>query len=512
MSKHPDIEKILSAARPKRGLLGVARRLGHPATFVHMSRCGVCREEYSTWTNVLRSADRLGVDLTPSSEELLDGFKTALRESGEDSTVVNRLTGRRTPPLPVQAAAIATVALAAILGLGAVTGTFSGNNTSAKTGATTSTSTSTTLSQETTGTTSSTTTTSGSTTVVSTTSTTTPPATTTTLPHVPTWSTTSVSGLPNTEHINYLACPSESVCLGSPQGPDPYLWRSTDFGTTWEQATLPAVMSIGQIGCVSATVCYVGVGVLATPDYGAIVETQDGGITWTYMNLPPGGVPIMPEITCVWGSQFCLGLGLASSQQMIQEIVEINGSSITLHSLSGSGLDTVGGLFCYSSTDCLAAGEDQNMKIPVVASSVDGGSTWTKVWSDVQVDGGLQGVACEGPNDCVAVGVKALPSRGTADSIAYISTDGGHSWKQVDEESGITAGEAVSCTVTICFADNLSLEGINTFDFSGEATSVIYTVPTQVELSPIACVPSGSECVAIGFTGGPTSQVTVTFK
>lgn len=284
----------------------------------------------------------------------------------------------------------------------------------------------------------------------------------------------------STWFLHGISCaPGTSDCwvVGARFGLDGNVLSSTNGGLSWTSQTMnlpsgtsnlpsgvPAgINGIRAISCPSATTCFAGGSVAsgsAGTFYPAMVETANGGSSWTPLSLP------------------------------------------TSIETSGSGLE-IGGVSCPDTTHCFAVGgvPPDSSGSPIVVATTDG-SNWS-AQSPPSTTGALNAVSCATDSDCVAVG-------GSGSIIA--TANGGTSW--TTETSGTTSLlTAVSCpTATTCVATGYSGTILVTTDATSGtgATWTAETSGTTNDLGGVSCAPGTSDCFAAGAGGTILATTTAT--
>lgn len=278
---------------------------------------------------------------------------------------------------------------------------------------------------------------------------------------------TGYATLPTGLTLTGLSCVSSTVCWASGTGPagEPAVAETTDGAQTWANMSPASWASAtwwpNSIDCVSASTCW-----LAGQDEShgvapALVETTDGGNTWTQLsNLPvitqydPNGTYQLNAISCVSASS-CVavgGLNYSDGKAVVITTAD-GGSSWSLSSdptllksqqLFGvSCLTTAGG-----TVRCVAAADAPAAAGPVTLVSRDGGATWGHRQS-FDTTGWFSSVSCATVSRCWVAGA------GT--SVALAGTlDGGTSWSTVSSDTTDQEG-AVSCLnsrVCVAAVDN----------------------------------------------------------
>lgn len=269
--------------------------------------------------------------------------------------------------------------------------------------------------------------------------------------------------LPTGLALTGLSCVSSTVCWASGTGPTgkPAVAETTDGAQTWTDMS-PASWATAtwwphSIDCVSASTCWLAGEDDAQGVAPALVETTDGGATWTQLNdLPtitqydPNGTYQLSGISCVSGLSCVAVGGLNESDGKAVAIATADGgSSWTLSSdptllksqdLFGvSCLTTAGrGVRCVAAADALAAAG------PVTLVSPDGGTTWGHR-QRFDTTGWFSSVACASVQRCWVAGA------GT--SVALAGTlDGGTSWSTVSSDTTDQEGSVSCLNRQVCVA------------------------------------------------------------
>ncbi len=198
------------------------------------------------------------------------------------------------------------------------------------------------------------------------------------------------------------------------------LWssRSTDFGTTWQQAGNLPTPFVGAAGleCDVSGTCLVAGYVPAGPGHGtgALALSVDGGQTWASATVP-AGVGLLQSVACATSTS-CLAAGTTSTT--VSDVVPAKGELLqsvdgghTWSSAPVPPVDDAYGLACPSATKCAMVGTDW-AGAPVVATgavaqSHDGGQTFTPS-SSAYVPLNLAAISCPTTAACIAVGGDTL--------------------------------------------------------------------------------------------------------
>jgi len=224
-----------------------------------------------------------------------------------------------------------------------------------------------------------------------------------------------------------VACLSTSVCAGVGGAA---VFRTTNGGTTWASATLPAAAAseaadLVSIACPSTSVCE-AVGTSNTTAGGAVAfRSNNGGASWSAQKLPKN-IADLTAVACATAST-----------------CEAVGASFAIS--SGYTL-----LSCPGSATCPEASASGNTpSYPYALRTTDGGAKWVSTKLPTSV-GALSAIACPTPSVCDAVGAHATASTSAAALaepavVAVRSTDGGTTWAAQPLPAGITSLKGIAC-------------------------------------------------------------------
>jgi len=166
---------------------------------------------------------------------------------------------------------------------------------------------------------------------------------------------------------------------------------TSDGGSTWRQSSLPVGTSpvmgfprFGDVTCVGRTHCLI-VGDATPPDgnpSGFIIESTDGGRTWSYDVVPPS-TNILNAVTCVTASECVVaGGGIEPRGNSVQDLLSTSdgGGTWTSHSVPLSVF--LSGISCPTMSSCIAVGSGLSARNPTIEPGAvvvthDGGGTWT---------------------------------------------------------------------------------------------------------------------------------------
>jgi hypothetical protein len=311
---------------------------------------------------------------------------------------------------------------------------------------------------------------------------------------------------------------------------------STNAGKSWHgYATLPAALMLNALSCVSASVCWAaGTNFQGKP---GVAETTDGGQTWTDMSLASWATATWwpNSIECVSATN-CWLMGQDEPQGLVAPaLLETTDGGATWTQLSNlpavtsadpNGTYQLNGMSCVSALSCVAVGGlGYGDGKSVVITTADGGANWTlSADPTLAKSNELFSVSClpaaTGTVHCAAA-ADALEAAGP---VTLISRDGGATWghRQIFDDTGWL--NSISCgTVQHCWAAGAgtSVGLLGTQDGGTSWSSVNSDTTNQV--GTVSCL-NGQVCVAaiddgiwvtqddggLGSTGSPTTGASTT--
>ncbi len=300
--------------------------------------------------------------------------------------------------------------------------------------------------------------------------------------------------------LNAVACSTARICVAV--GGTGTILSTTDGGVTWHKRYSGTPVGLDAVTCVTKGVClavgeqlvhYLNVHYSTGDRGGAILTSQDGGLTWrqrhnpmdTYLNTCPSCLVAIGEAlhgTSCWSLTGCLAVGEDAAL-----LVSTDGGAgwIARRSLVIPGGQRPGlwAIACPFGRTCLAAGEHGT-----ILTSTDGGANWTirpnpysGTWSV------LNAIACASSKVCLAAG----------DSGMLASADGGATWHQ---STGPRAAAITCPTSKTCLAvgDNGTIA--TSLDAGATWSTYHYPSAAGTAFQGVACV-SGNTCLAVGQNG-----------
>jgi hypothetical protein len=259
-----------------------------------------------------------------------------------------------------------------------------------------------------------------------------------------TWSNQTVAG--GVPFLNGVACPTANECIAvggvSEMGGtgNAEIVATHNGGSEWTRQTPPDVpVDLSEISCPSSSTCY-AIGQLGP----GIVDTTNGGQTWTSGTLPAGDTGSTDSTS----SQFN-GLSCLSPLVCILVGQSTNGAAISRTTDGGRSWNTVAvpaglsgpnarldGVDCFGGHDCVAVGASTDVDVPAaqIVGTSDDGLDWTSEQGSNEGDVLLQNASCVSLSVCAAVG----SSEGGSGAILTTAAQQGGS--SGSGSTGITGG------------------------------------------------------------------------
>jgi hypothetical protein len=311
------------------------------------------------------------------------------------------------------------------------------------------------------------------------------------------------------QYLTSISCSSASHCVGVGQAAENsgptlnggFITTTSNGGGTWTIVPTPSGVGVlkGE-ACPSTSVCYSAGGVVEQG--GALTETVNAGASWTVVSLPSyvealDGISCPSPLDCV-----AVGADVVNQNPLVIETTD-GGNSWSDQELISDNIITLAGVSCPTSLDCVVATE-----FPAgIETTTDGGSTWVSQTIPTG-ENELEDVSCASTTFCVATGV----TNSGAQSLT--STDGGIDWAVMAMPAGVTNLEGVSCAAAaICTAvgyGGTAATGVAVGTVNAGLTWTAETLPQGVPfLTGVSCSTT-IDCVAVGTGTGPVTGIETT--
>jgi photosystem II stability/assembly factor-like uncharacterized protein len=249
-----------------------------------------------------------------------------------------------------------------------------------------------------------------------------------------------------------VSCGTATDCwaVGLGNGATAAIDATTDGGTTWHVQRVPSTITVlTGISCFNAKRC---MAVGATSSAGAVLVTDDGGGTWSVGQVPTGAVDVT-AVDCTTKLS-CISVATDGTTDWTS-VTDDFGAAWTRGGNLLPGM-VANALTCPSSTACLVTGYSPvgpGEGGGVIASTADGGSTWTGVALPNGV-GVLRSVSCAG-SLCLAAGTTSAATTGYVPGNGQLlsSDDGGATWTVAtpwtpsDDAYGVACPNTKTCVI-----------------------------------------------------------------
>jgi photosystem II stability/assembly factor-like uncharacterized protein len=316
---------------------------------------------------------------------------------------------------------------------------------------------------------------------------------------VPSWQIT--AAFPNSAlGLNGISCPTPNTCVavGETTLQTGLVLRSDDGGTTWNQQQPPTLNApLNAIDCPSVESCF-AVGAAS------VTTTTNGGHTWTTKLL---GNDRLSAISCssvrqclVVGQGVPSGSGCASGASYA---TADGGSTWTTSELL---CFTPDGIACPTATHCELVGAQQigANSYGAVFGTVDGGTHWTRQYSNQAGGSLIEAVVCPTATECHAVGNAGINSD-------LRTTDGGAQWTPMSIPASAWPRYYVAVTCLSALVCQASGNAPPISTQNGGASWSLETMPTEVEtMTGLAC-PSLLRCIGVA-TSTTAGALTLTLS
>jgi photosystem II stability/assembly factor-like uncharacterized protein len=301
--------------------------------------------------------------------------------------------------------------------------------------------------------------------------------------------------------FDHVDCPAASSCVavGADSSLSGLAATSSNDGKSWTSSIVPSGLpELTSVSCSSTSNC-VAVG------SGVAITTSDGGASWSAHTIPTSNTGLL-GVSCPSGTSTCVAVGVTPDVggPLNGAIITSNDGGVTWSATNTSfPIGAVGGVSCASSTFCVAVGAQ-------ILVTNDGGQKWAQQFVNGKV-GVLRTVSCGSSTTCVAIGANPMGTRDSSQSgFGIQSTDGGAKWSAVSLPAGSWAINALSCPdASDCILIGLSVSGSSaplwTSPDGGSTWSSTSFPATVTAVSSVDCT-SSSSCVYVGIEGGsPTA-------
>jgi photosystem II stability/assembly factor-like uncharacterized protein len=278
----------------------------------------------------------------------------------------------------------------------------------------------------------------------------------------------------------------------------------------WTPLPIQALIegNAASIACATSAICFVG-GSNGAP---LIVRSSSGlGGPWTSIGLPraAGSTDDPGTITSIACSRPSLCIATDATMNAQGVILRSVDAGVTWQSITlPNAVVFAGAAWCVRDGVCMAVGaEGTEAQIPIVLTSSGDLLQWSIADLNARTGTTLNGIACLGAKECLAVG--HLGQGSSSATAVYASTDGGRSWRSV--RAGALTRLQGATTITCFTAGRCIVAGYLSFAVThdGGASWSWVRVPPALQIDTVDCY-SASDCVALGGVGEGDSVMLAT--
>lgn len=293
-----------------------------------------------------------------------------------------------------------------------------------------------------------------------------------------------------------VSCPTATVCfaVGGGAADRAAVYRTANGGRSWARESTPAGMvPASRIACPTVSFCLAAG---AGPYEPYFLATRNGGATWTEW---PGASlfnVLVTQLTCAAPTDCVAALQSGGVLRSTN-----GGASWSL--VRPSGLSTVTGVSCPSSSTCVAVGPGTATGTVAVARSTNGGASFGPPVTFTSPASPLPEVSCASTTSCAVTG------SGAGGRLVELTATAGSTWHAVALPGIVASAVAVACpTEASCAvaaassASNLVVASTTTGGASWSAASLAHAADASASPGALSC-PTTAECVAVGFGTAP---------
>jgi photosystem II stability/assembly factor-like uncharacterized protein len=233
-----------------------------------------------------------------------------------------------------------------------------------------------------------------------------------------------------------VSCPTKTFCVAVGETPDGNMGVAlvtTNSGRVWTHLSLPRHEGrLALVSCPSVNNCVV----VGAPLIGAtVITTTNGGKSWAQTSLPQAlsGTEISESISCPSSTRCFIVGGFTQGDGTPSGLVYTSSHSGNLWTSQSLPFGTTGlfGISCRTPTTCVVVGGGYGGVGGIILTTTDAGQTWTPRSEPAAVSG-LQNVSCPTLDKCVATGGSPSATRPpVTQEVVATSSDGGITWTSV---------------------------------------------------------------------------------
>jgi len=265
-----------------------------------------------------------------------------------------------------------------------------------------------------------------------------------------TWTEFPMPSMSQQHRLQALACPEFGTCIAvgmTLAGTHPSGFAMELSSGTWQALDLPVdTPALTSISCVSIEWCLA----VGSKSDAAPVEIWNG-TTWTQSTAAEAPDPYgLDAISCT-SEIFCMAVGFSESTPLAESWDGSSWTVLTESSTLYMGSEDLNSVSCTASSFCAAVGSSHSCcgGLGSIQMQWDG-TRWTygKVSAPSQI--GLDGVACTGASNCLAVGARAPVDLEHFPVRAEVELWNGTEWAKLSSSriGAVSQLGAVSCSRT----------------------------------------------------------------
>jgi photosystem II stability/assembly factor-like uncharacterized protein len=228
-----------------------------------------------------------------------------------------------------------------------------------------------------------------------------------------------------------ISCPAKSYCLAVGSSPDESASDAlvtTNLGRSWRRLDIPSDERLTSVACMGRGACVAAGNLDSSPL--SVIYTSDGGSKWVQSALPIDGYLHYPAgLTCVSRTR-CFMVGSTTLPKSGFEpgyiIESTDGGRTWTDDVLPPSTPPLSELSCASPTACVVTGGPEGT--PLLRTE-NGGTTWIVPAVPTSVSS-LEGVSCPTKTWCIAVGVGPPDGGepGVGPTAVVVTHNGGATW------------------------------------------------------------------------------------
>ncbi len=306
----------------------------------------------------------------------------------------------------------------------------------------------------------------------------------------------------NTNLLSVSCAPSTETCVAASSSGLDYTSTAGHSSPVWKAGSVPTgTGSLESVTCISSSKCLAVGTITSTSTSGAVLQTTDGGATWTTQFVDSASFDPLSQVVCPSSGE-CL----AAAADGWVETTDESSASPTWSSEDGPMSQQLSQISCPTTTECYAA-VFNDIYATSNATSLD--ATWdeSSLPSDVNV---TDAVACLSVSSCIAAGeTNADPSGPFVLTTTNATAVTAPTWTNATLPTTLGEVDDISCaTPSSCVAVGHATETGPIRILKTVNAGATWTPETNVpaitgeqSLDSVVC-PSTTVCFAVGYAAG----------